>query len=99
MTDKPDPVLQLLSASADILTMFNENLILYRYYKEPLRILAEAIDGVTETYLGHPVINGDEHDLRFLDPKGVIVGLSPKGHKAKKDTSGFVIRNYANHNA
>ena len=22
--------------------------------------------------------------------------LSPKGHKAKKDTSGFVIRNYAN---
>ena len=36
---------------------------------------------------------------RFLDPKGVIVGLSPKGHKAKKDTSGFVIRNYANHNA
>ena len=56
-------------------------------------------NGLPETYLGHPVINGDEHDLRFLDPRGVIVGLSPKGHKAKKDTSGFVIRNYANHNA
>lgn len=41
-------------------------------------------------YLGLPVINGDEHDLRFLDPKGVIVGLSAKG-KAKKDTSGFVV--------
>lgn len=35
------------------------------------------------------VIDGDETDLRFLDPKGVIVGLRAKG-KAKKDTSGFV---------
>jgi hypothetical protein len=42
-----------------------------------------------ETYLGMPVFNGDESDLRFLDPKGIIVGLYAKG-KAKKDTSGFV---------
>jgi hypothetical protein len=35
------------------------------------------------------VFNGDESDLRFLDPQGVIVGLYAKG-KAKKDTSGFV---------
>lgn len=35
------------------------------------------------------VVDGDETDLRFLDPKGVIVGLRAKG-KAKKDTSGFV---------
>ncbi len=41
-------------------------------------------------YLGMPVINGDETDLRFLDPKGVIVGLKAKG-KAKKDESGFVV--------
>jgi hypothetical protein len=25
------------------------------------------------------VIDGDRHDLRFLDPKGVIVGLVAKG--------------------
>ena len=43
-----------------------------------------------ETYLGFRVINGDESDLRFLDPSGVIVGLKAKG-KAKKDASGFVI--------
>ena len=55
--------------------------------------------GLPDTYLSFPVINGDEHDLRHLDPKGVVIGLTPKGHKAKKDTSGFVIRNYANHNA
>lgn len=42
-----------------------------------------------EAYLGLPVIDGDETDLRFLDAKSVIVGLSAKG-KAKKDNSGFV---------
>jgi hypothetical protein len=36
-----------------------------------------------------PVFNGDESDLRFLDPRGVVVGLYAKG-KAKKDNSGFV---------
>jgi hypothetical protein len=36
-----------------------------------------------------PVFNGDESDLRFLDPKGVVVGLYAKG-KAKKDNTGFV---------
>ena len=36
------------------------------------------------------VIDGDETDMRFLDPKGVIVGLYAKG-KAKGDTSGFVV--------
>jgi hypothetical protein len=42
-----------------------------------------------EFYNGLPVFNGDESDLRFLDPKGVVVGLYAKG-KAKKDTTGFV---------
>jgi hypothetical protein len=41
------------------------------------------------TYNGLPVFNGDDSDLRFLDPKGVIVGLYAKG-RARKDTSGFV---------
>lgn len=42
-----------------------------------------------ETYNGRVVFNGDESDLRFLDPRGVVVGLYAKG-KAKKDESGFV---------
>ena len=46
-------------------------------------------EAMPETYLGRPVFNGDDSDLRFLDPKGVIVGLYAKG-KAKKDTTGFV---------
>ena len=46
-------------------------------------------EAMPEFYNGLPVFNGDDSDLRFLDPKGVIVGLYAKG-KAKKDTSGFV---------
>jgi hypothetical protein len=45
------------------------------------------------TWQGFPVIDGDEHDLRHLDPRGHVVALSPKGSKAKRDTSGFVLRN------
>jgi hypothetical protein len=44
---------------------------------------------------GFKVIDGDLHDLRQLDPrgkKGTVIALSPKGNKAKKDQSGFVVR-------
>ena len=44
------------------------------------------------SYLGFPVIDGDRHDLRHLDGRGVVVALSPKGRKAKADKSGFVVR-------
>jgi hypothetical protein len=37
-----------------------------------------------------PVLNGDESDLRFLDPKKRVVGLSMKG-RASQDTTGFVL--------
>ena len=37
------------------------------------------------------VPSADETDLRFLDAKGVMLGLKAKG-RAKKDYSGFVIR-------
>lgn len=42
------------------------------------------------SFMGLPVVNGDETDLRFLDPQGVIVGLVEKG-MAKKDSTGFVL--------
>lgn len=47
-------------------------------------------DRLPKTFLGRKVINGDKHDLRFLDPDNVVVGLLAKG-SAKRDTSGFVI--------
>jgi hypothetical protein len=47
-------------------------------------------DTLPKTYLGRPVIDGDEHDLRFLDPSGVVVGLRAKG-RARKQHGGFVV--------
>ena len=57
-----------------------------------------------ESYLGFPVVNGDDTDLRFLDPKGVIVGLVEKyayqfdkgtgKNKLVTDNSGFVVENF-----
>ena len=39
---------------------------------------------------GRKVIDGDTHDLRFLDARGRVVGLRAKG-PAKRDESGFVV--------
>ena len=47
-----------------------------------------------ETYMGVAVINGDETDLTFTYPSGVIVGLKAKAF-GRKDTTGFVIREAA----
>ena len=43
-----------------------------------------------KTWKGFEVVNGDDTDLRFLDKKGVVVGLIEKG-RAKKDETGFVV--------
>lgn len=53
-------------------------------------IAAVFRNALPDMWNGRKVVNGDETDLRFLDPKGVIVGLVEKG-EAKKDKSGFVI--------
>lgn len=53
--------------------------------------VAVVFDKVPEVWQGKKVINGDETDLRFLDEKNVVVGLTAKG-KAKMDNSGFTVR-------
>ena len=61
--------------------------------------VAMVFEQIPETYLGWKVINGDESDVRYLDrelfglsdTEGYVIGLSAKG-RAKRDTSGFVIR-------
>ena len=47
-------------------------------------------DGLPTSYMGRRVIDGDLHDLRFLDAQNCIVGLRAKGD-ARQDQSGFVI--------
>jgi hypothetical protein len=52
-------------------------------------------------YMGAKVLDGDDSDLRHLDfdargctppMRGYVIALSPKGTRAKHDTSGFVVR-------
>ena len=49
-------------------------------------------DVLPKVFKGLRVIDGDKHDMRFLDDTRVVVGLVAKG-QGKKDTSGFVIDN------
>lgn len=48
-----------------------------------------AHDAITEGE-SFNVIDGEKHDLRFLDAPGCIVGLRAKG-RARRDDSGFVV--------
>lgn len=54
------------------------------------RSIVDAMLANGETFLGLPVVDGDNTDIRHLDPKGVIVALYAKG-KARNDQSGFVV--------
>ena len=45
---------------------------------------------VPERWHGIPVVDGDAHDDRTVEPEGVIIGLAAKGD-AKRDKSGFVV--------
>ena len=53
--------------------------------------VAAVMDEMPDRFLGHRVIDGDEHDLRFLDPNPVVVRLKPKGALARSG-SPFVQR-------
>lgn len=53
--------------------------------------VAVVFDQLPQKFNSVEVIDGDNHDLRFLDKRGVVVGLKPKG-QAKKDLSNFVIK-------
>jgi len=41
-------------------------------------------------FLGRQVINGDDHDARFIEDKNLVIGLKAKG-KARYDKTGFVV--------
>lgn len=60
--------------------------------------VAMVFDKTPKKYEGYKVINGDKDDLRFKDPKNVIVGLKYKkmtgkgADNSKAFTSGFAIK-------
>lgn len=50
---------------------------------------AESLDDIR--FLGRPVIDGDLHDLRPVDPPGTVVGLRFKSLGGKKDGQGNAV--------
>tara|TARA_R110001599_G_scaffold174976_2_gene366977 strand:+ start:2295 stop:3206 length:912 start_codon:yes stop_codon:yes gene_type:complete len=63
-------------------------------YLEIARV-AVVFDGeIPDYWNGHKVINGDNHDLRFTEPSGSIIGLTSKiiakGRKHADHSKGFV---------
>ena len=55
-----------------------------------LAVVFRTQDMIPKSFLGMDVVDGDDSDLRFLEPQGVVSALYAKG-KAKKDYSGFVV--------
>lgn len=53
--------------------------------------VAVVFDALPDSWLGIPVYDADETDLRFLDDIG-IAGLTPKGKKGREDETGFVVK-------
>lgn len=55
--------------------------------------VAMVFDKLPETYMGKTVIDGDQYDMRYLDPKDVVVGLKFKKVRNKPDASdNFLIK-------
>ena len=55
--------------------------------------VAAVFDVVPASFRGRAVYSGDYDDLRFLDPKGYWIGLTPKGKLAREESS-FKINPY-----
>jgi hypothetical protein len=73
---------EVLAAGGNVAVVFNEK-------TRKVKKVRQLPSFVGKTFLGHEVIDGDIHDLRFDDPQGgYVVGLTRKGHK--KDMKFFV---------
>lgn len=71
---------------------FSMNEVNQSFAKNQKRNIAVVFSGtLPDTFMGRPVIDGDEHDFRPQDPPNCVVGLKVKG-KGKVDKSGFVIQ-------
>ena len=57
-------------------------------------VVMSDIDQAQDFFAGHTIVDGDLHDIRFLDAPAVIVALKAKG-RGGEDQTNFVIREAA----
>ena len=83
-------------------TIKNYHLTFSRKENTPWELIETTLQGghnvaivfsgeMPQTFRGYQVINGDTNDVRFNDPQGAIIGLTPKGD-LKKRNSDFSIK-------
>jgi hypothetical protein len=54
------------------------------------RAIVDAMMANSDTFMGLELVDGDDTDIRHIEPQGVVVALYAKG-KGKHDTTGFVV--------
>jgi hypothetical protein len=52
-------------------------------------VVFQKREEIPAEFRGWPVVDGDDTDVRHIEPARVVVALYAKG-KAKRDTGGFV---------
>lgn len=62
-----------------------------RALEKNVRVAVVFRDKIPEKYRGIEVINGDEYDMRYRDPKNVLIGLKFKKVRNKIDSSNFIV--------
>src|SRR5574344_1672148 len=62
-----------------------------RALKMNMRVAVVFENELPDTFDGFKVINGDNYDMRYVDPKNAIVGLKFKKVKEKIQNSPFII--------
>lgn len=55
-----------------------------------IAVVFRSVNIIPVTFMGLPVIGGDNSDIRHVEPKNTVVALYAKG-AAKRDTTGFVV--------
>ena len=52
-------------------------------------VVFDRRENIPASFRGWPVVDGDDTDVRHIEPSRVVVALYAKG-RARSDTSGFV---------
>ena len=62
---------------------------LTNHHNRRAAVVFQKREDIPDTFRGWPVVDGDNTDVRHIEPDGVVVALYAKG-KAKHDATGFV---------
>lgn len=86
----PDPKIYDLTFSYSGVPQYRKFVDTAKAMGMRLAVVFRYQDKIPKVFEGRDVVDGDDSDLRFLEPNNVVSALYAKG-KAVHDTSGFVI--------